>query len=80
MLYSVVTAEEKYKSKNFIDTAIYRGGDLVGTWTVKALWGLGFAGISLIMLPFAVLWGFIALWLGRAYRRRDTAAASWEKS
>ena len=75
MLYSVVTTEEKYKSKNFIDTAVYRGGDLVGTWTVKALWGLGFAGISIIMLPFAVLWGIIALWLGRAYRRRDAQAA-----
>lgn len=79
MLYSVVTAEEKYKSKNFIDTAIYRGGDLIGTWTVKALWGLGYSGISLVMLPFAVLWGFIALWLGRAYRRRDEAAAAGEK-
>jgi AAA family ATP:ADP antiporter len=75
MLYSVVTTEEKYKSKNFIDTAVYRGGDLLGTWTVKALWGLGFAGISLIMLPFAVLWAVIALWLGNAYRRRDAGAS-----
>jgi AAA family ATP:ADP antiporter len=78
MLYSVVTPEEKYKSKNFIDTAVYRGGDLIGTWTVKALWGLGYAGISMIMLPFAVLWGLIALWLGRAYRRRDAHAALGE--
>ena len=30
MLYSVVTPEEKYKAKNAIDTAIYRGGDVVG--------------------------------------------------
>jgi AAA family ATP:ADP antiporter len=78
MLYSVVTPEEKYKSKNFIDTAVYRGGDLIGTWTVKAMWGLGFAGISIIMLPLTVLWGFIALWLGRAYRRRDAQAATGE--
>jgi AAA family ATP:ADP antiporter len=78
MLYSVVTPEEKYKSKNFIDTAVYRGGDLIGTWTVKALWGLGYAGISIIMLPFAVLWGLIALWLGRAYRHRDAVAAEGE--
>ena len=71
MLYSVVTPEEKYKSKNFIDTAVYRGGDLVGIWTVKGLWGLGFAGISLMMLPFAFLWVAIAIWLGKAYRQRD---------
>jgi AAA family ATP:ADP antiporter len=75
MLYSVVTPEEKYKSKNFIDTAVYRGGDLLGTWTVKALWVLGFSGISIIMLPFTILWAGIALWLGNAYRRRDASAA-----
>jgi AAA family ATP:ADP antiporter len=78
MLYSVVTVEEKYKSKNFIDTAVYRGGDLIGIWTVKALWGLGFAGISLVMLPFALLWGAIAIWLGKAYRQRDLEAKAGE--
>jgi AAA family ATP:ADP antiporter len=78
MLYSVVTPEEKYKSKNFIDTAVYRGGDLIGIWTVKALWGLGFAGISLVMLPFALLWGAIAIWLGSAYRQRDREAKAGE--
>jgi hypothetical protein len=31
------------------------------------------------MLPFAVLWGLIALWLGRAYRHRDAVAAEGEK-
>jgi ATP:ADP antiporter, AAA family len=71
MLYSVVTPEEKYKAKNFIDTAVYRGGDLVGTWTIRALWGLGISGIALAMLPFALLWVLIALWLGREYRQRD---------
>ncbi len=72
MLYSVVTPEEKYKTKNFIDTAIYRGGDLVGTWTVKGLMalGLGIPGLSLLMLPFAAVWAIVAVWLGRDYRRR----------
>ncbi|MBT8086933.1 MAG: MFS transporter [Gammaproteobacteria bacterium] len=70
MLYSVVTPEEKYKTKNFIDTAVYRGGDVVGTWTVKFMSALGITGISLVMLPFAVLWAIVALWLGRDYRRQ----------
>ena len=78
MLYSVVSAEEKYKSKNFIDTAVYRGGDLLGTWTVRALWGLGYSGISLVMLPFAALWVAIALWLGKTYRRYDLELARGE--
>jgi AAA family ATP:ADP antiporter len=73
MLYSVVTPEEKYKTKNFIDTAVYRGGDVVGTWAVKLLSSLGISGISLIMLPFAVVWAIVALWLGRDYRRRARA-------
>jgi len=70
MLYSVVTPEEKYKTKNFIDTAVYRGGDVIGTWTVKLMSALGIAGISLVMLPFAVIWAIVALWLGRDYRRQ----------
>ena len=72
MLYSVVTPEEKYKTKNFIDTAIYRGGDVVGTWTIRLLsiLGLGIAGIAVLMVPFAAISAVVALWLGRDYRRR----------
>ena len=32
MLYTVVSREEKYKAKNFIDTAVYRGGDALTGW------------------------------------------------
>ena len=72
MLYSVVTLEDKYKTKNFIDTAIYRGGDLVGSWVIKglAVLGLGISAVSVVMLPFAALWGFVSLWLGRGHRRQ----------
>lgn len=78
MLYSVVTPEEKYKAKNFIDTAIYRGGDVAGTWTIKLmqLFGLGIAGISLLMLPFAAVSAIVALWLGRDYKRKAKVLAS----
>jgi AAA family ATP:ADP antiporter len=72
MLYSVVTPEEKYKTKNAIDTAVYRGGDVVGTWAIKgmSLLGMGMAAISVLMLPFAALSAVVALWLGRDYKRR----------
>ena len=73
MLYSVVTPEDKYKTKNFIDTAIYRFGDIVGSWSVKLMMGLGIAGVSVVMLPFAVIWFAIALWLGRDYKRQALA-------
>jgi len=71
MLYSVVTPKEKYKAKNFIDTVVYRGGDLIGTLSVKFMWAMGISGIAVVMLPFAVIWLLIALWLGRDYIRRD---------
>jgi len=76
MLYSVVPDDQKYKVKNFIDTAIYRGGDLVGTWAIRGLQvaGLGIAGIALVMLPFAVIWAGIAIALGREYLKRDSAS------
>jgi AAA family ATP:ADP antiporter len=70
MLYSVVTPEEKYKTKNFIDLAVYRFGDVVGTWTIKLMMGLGMAGVSIAMLPFAIVWALVSLWLGRDYRRQ----------
>jgi AAA family ATP:ADP antiporter len=76
MLYSVVTPEDKYKTKNFIDTAVYRLGDVVGTMTIKAfmLIGISMTAISVVMLPFAAIWAFVAVWLGRAYRMRAKQA------
>ena len=72
MLYSVVTPEEKYKTKNFIDTAVYRAGDVVGILGIRGLFamGMGIPAISIFMLPYAALWASISLWLGRDYRRR----------
>ena len=76
MLYSVVTPEEKYKTKNFIDTAVYRFGDIIGAWSVKLLMVMGIAGVSVVMLPFALIWFVIALWLGRDYKRQALALRS----
>ncbi|MEM8684164.1 MAG: MFS transporter, partial [Pseudomonadota bacterium] len=78
MLYSVVPDEQKYKSKNFIDTAIYRGGDLFGAWTVRGLQGLGLgiAGIALVMVPVGLIWVALAILLGREYKRRDADTAT----
>ena len=75
MLYSVVTPEEKYKTKNAIDTAIYRGGDVVGTWAIRlmSIIGLSIAGIAIVMVPFALVSAFVALWLGRDYKRKARA-------
>ncbi len=71
MLYSVVTPEEKYKTKNFIETTVYRFGDVVGIWAILLmLLRVGMSTVSMIMVPFALIWTFAGLWLGKDYRRR----------
>ncbi len=76
MLYSVVSPEEKYKAKNFTETALYRGGDLVGAWAVRMMAGLGLSGIATICVPIAAIWTAIAFWLGKDYKRRDEAISA----
>ncbi|MEA5446731.1 MFS transporter [Gammaproteobacteria bacterium AB-CW1] len=67
-LYTVVSREDKYKSKAFIDTFVYRGGDVVGAQVEGLLGrlGMGLAGIASVAVPLALVWAGLALWLGRA--------------
>ena len=41
MLNSVLSPEEKYKAKSFIDTVLYRGGDAVSAWLKSSFNVLG---------------------------------------
>ena len=76
MLYAVVSPEAKYKAKNFIETAVYRGSDLISTWTIRFIGGIGLSGVALVCVPIAVIWSVLALWIGREYKRRDNAATA----
>ncbi len=69
MLFTVVDRETKYKSKNFIDTAVYRGSDVTASWIFKGLTsaGLSIAHIAWIYVPIMGLWGFGAWRLGKLY-------------
>jgi AAA family ATP:ADP antiporter len=71
MLYSVVSRESKYKAKNFIETAVWRGGDVVATWTIRSLAGIGLTGVALVCVPIAIVWSLLAFWIGHEYRKRD---------
>ena len=59
--------EDKYKAKSFLDTAVYRAGDQVGSWSYALLStiGLALAGISLVAVPLSALWIALSYWLGR---------------
>lgn len=67
MLYVVLSREEKYKAKNFIDTVVYRTGDAVSAWVYAGMRsvGLNLAGIALIAVPLALIWAWVAFGLGR---------------
>ncbi|HSR40628.1 MAG TPA: hypothetical protein VLL48_00610, partial [Longimicrobiales bacterium] len=41
ILFTVLGREQKYKSKAFIDAAVYRGGDVVSGWIYAGLAGAG---------------------------------------
>ena len=46
ILFTVVSREEKYKAKNFIDTVIYRGGDAMSGRLSSFLKGMGVSLVS----------------------------------
>lgn len=76
-LYTQVDRESKYKAKGFIDTAIYRGGDLVVGWGMAgvAAIGLHLGQVGMIGLVVASLWAMLGLRVGRTYGRPVTPAA-----
>jgi ATP:ADP antiporter, AAA family len=75
-LFTVVDREDKYKSKAFIDTFVYRGGDVLGAQTegLLARLGMGLAGLTALAVPLAVVWGGLGVW--RAGEQRRAAARS----
>jgi len=75
VLFTVVSREEKYSAKSFIDTFVYRSGDAVGAMADKliVIAGIGRAGFAWAFLPVAALWVWNAFALGR--RQRELASA-----
>lgn len=78
MLFAPLKREDQYASKNFIDTVVYRGGDVVGAWAFTGLAALGFglSAVAFAALPVAVLWIASGLTLGQRHQslRRSEAA------
>jgi len=71
-LFTVVSREEKYKSKAVTDTFVYRGGDVLGAWTQGVTKGFmpaagitaALAGLAAIAVPLSVVWAVLGFWLG----------------
>ncbi len=69
VLFTVVSREEKYKAKNFIDTAVSRGGDAATGWVVNGVKALGATTTQLawFLVPITLLWG----WLGWSLAKQE---------
>ena len=66
ILWTVLGREAKYKSKPFLDAAVYRGGDLLSGWIYTGMTALGMSigAIALAAAPVAGVWTLLALKLG----------------
>lgn len=67
-LFTVISREDKYKAKAFIDTFVYRTGDVLGAQVEGALGRIGLAlgGLVGVVIPLALAWAMLGIWLGRA--------------
>ena len=75
-LFTVVGREDKYKSKAFTDTFVYRGGDVLGAYTEGVLGrlGAGLVALSSVAIPLAVVWAGLGVFLGRTQTRMAEAS------
>ena len=74
VLFTVVSREDKYKAKGFIETFVYRASDQVAVWSLAGLTrlGLGVGGMSWIAMVASAIMLALGTWLGR--RQRTLAA------
>ncbi len=75
VLFTSVPREDRYKTKSFIDTVVYRGGDQIAAWGYAGLLavGLGTTGIAIVAVPISAIWLGLSYWLGRQQEKRDRA-------
>lgn len=75
-LFTVVARSDRYKAKAFIDTFVYRGGDVIGAQTDGLLskLGMGIAGLTAVVVPLAFVWIALGLWLGYAQHKHQGEA------
>jgi ATP:ADP antiporter, AAA family len=73
MLYTVVDPRDKYRSQNFNDTFVYRGGEAATGYVLSALGKAGAALPAVFALAVVGGWFWLAFDLGR--RQEERAAA-----
>ncbi len=71
VLFTVVNRQAKYKSKNFIDTVVFRGSDAITSNLFVTInrWFGSMTVVAWAMIPIAIGWGAIGWKLGQDQRR-----------
>jgi AAA family ATP:ADP antiporter len=82
ILFTVLSREDKYKAKSFIDTVVYRAGDQVGAWVYAGGAAIGLSGgaAALVAVPLSLLWLANSFWLGRRRERMAKRNAALDDS
>ena len=72
VLFTVLSREEKYKAKNFIDTAVSRAGDAATGWIVNAVKAVGVSASQLAwaLVPLVMGWLWLGSWLAKQEERK----------
>ena len=70
-LFTVVGREDRYKAKAFIDTFVYRFGDVVGLGVDSALRAFtpAIGALAVVAAPGAIAWAGLGIWLGARQAR-----------
>jgi ATP:ADP antiporter, AAA family len=71
VIYTVVSREDRFKTKGFIDTFVYRLGDQVGIWSATLFSSIGASVAPLAAIGVAAVWLVTALWLGGQQKKRE---------
>jgi AAA family ATP:ADP antiporter len=75
VIYTVVSREDRFKTKGFIDTFVYRLGDQVGIWSSEIFREAGANAAPLVAIGIAFVWLLTALYLGRRQRMLEEQTA-----
>lgn len=75
VLFTVVSREEKYKAKSFIDIIVFRGGDALSTWIYDGMGALAFPPLAFSTGMLFVCAGWTALARYAARRNRSMVEA-----
>jgi len=78
-LFVSLDAETRYKAKDFIDTAVYRGSDAASAWLLALMrsHGAGVSATAWLSVPVGVIWTGVSYWLGRSGDRQQAGRSPW---